>query len=456
MYAILDIETTGGSPKFEKITEIAIYVHDGEKVIDQYVTLINPERNIPYFITGLTGITNEMVEDAPKFYEVAKNIVEITEGATIVAHNARFDYSFLREEFMALGFSFKRSVLDTVSLSRKLFPGYPSYSLGKICDHLGISIEERHRAAGDAKATVSLFELLLEKDSQVNGGSGSLIKNKKAAKLNPKLDLAKLEQIPEESGVYYFFDEDNELIYIGKSSNLFERVSTHLSNNTTNRSMEMRDRIADISWEVTGSELIALLLESAEIKKNKPIFNRAQRRTGSSWGLFQNVDSQGYINFMISNNFSVEIPLATFSSKARARGKLLSMVENLNLCQKLSGLYDTPGCCFHYQVGICLGACTGIESPGQYNLRAEKVLDEFSFGRNNFLIIDRGREHDERSAVKIIGGKYIGYGYFNINELGFGMDAIHDCIKAAQDNRDVQTIIKGYLSRNKVEKIIDF
>jgi len=189
MYAILDIETTGGSPKFEKITEIAIYVHDGTKVTDQYVTLINPERNIPYFITSLTGITNEMVEDAPRFYEVAKTIVEITEGKTIVAHNARFDYSFLREEFKALGFNFRRGLLDTVTLSRKLFPGYPSYSLGNICNNLGIVIEDRHRASGDALATVKLFELLLDKDSQIGGGSGSLIKNRKSSKLNPKLDL---------------------------------------------------------------------------------------------------------------------------------------------------------------------------------------------------------------------------------------------------------------------------
>lgn len=456
MYAILDIETTGGSPKFEKITEIAIYVHDGTSVTDQYVTLINPERNIPYFITSLTGITNEMVEDAPRFYEVARKIVEITEGATIVAHNARFDYSFLREEFKTLGFNFRRGLLDTVTLSRKLFPGYPSYSLGNICENLGIVIEDRHRAAGDALATVKLFELLMEKDSLVSGGSGSLIKNRKSAKLNPNLDIKILDKIPEEPGVYYFYDEKNDLIYIGKSSNLYERVATHLSNNTTNRTMEMRDRIADISWEVTGSELIALLRESEEIKKNKPHYNRAQRRTGSSWGLFSKVDANGYINFLIDNNFSDEIPLVTFTSKARARTKLNSLVENMNLCQKLAGLYDTSGSCFHFQVGICRGACNGTESPEDYNKRASRVLDEFSFGRSNFLIIDKGRDADERSAVKIVGGKYFGYGWFNINDLGFGMDPVHDCIRPAMDNRDVQSIIKGYLARNRVEKIIDF
>jgi DNA polymerase-3 subunit epsilon len=259
MYAIVDIETTGGSPKTEKITEIAIYIHDGEKIIDEYVTLINPERNIPYFITNITGITNEMVENAPCFFEVARKIVEITEGCTFVAHNARFDYSFLRHEFKALGFNFKRNILDTVTLSRKLFPGHKSYSLGNICADLGIPINGRHRAAGDALATATLFDMLLERDKSLNGGNISLLKNAKIAKLNPNIDLKKIEAIPEEPGVYYFYNEKGDLIYIGKSRNLMQRVYTHLSNNSVGKTMEMRDQIADIDWELTGSELIGLL-----------------------------------------------------------------------------------------------------------------------------------------------------------------------------------------------------
>ena len=136
MYAIIDIETTGGSARIEKITEIAIYLHDGNKITGEFVSLVNPERNIPYFITNLTGITNEMVEDAPRFYEIAKTIVELTEGRTFVAHNARFDYSFIRQEFKSLGFNYKRNILDTVALSRKLLPGHRSYSLGNICKDL--------------------------------------------------------------------------------------------------------------------------------------------------------------------------------------------------------------------------------------------------------------------------------------------------------------------------------
>ena len=297
MYAIIDIETTGGSARIEKITEIAIYQHDGEQITGEYVSLVNPERNIPYFITNLTGITNEMVEDAPRFFEIAKNIVELTEGRTFVAHNARFDYSFIRQEFKSLGFKYSRNLLDTVALSRKLLPGHRSYSLGNICKDLNISINGRHRAAGDALATVRLFEILMRRDMEENSGKPLLMKNTRLSKLNPKLDIRKIENIPEEPGIYYFYNEKGDLIYIGKSRNLQQRISTHLSNNTSNRTMEMRDQIADIDWDSTGSELIALLKESFEIKANKPIYNRAQRRTGFQWGIFSFTDKNGYLNF---------------------------------------------------------------------------------------------------------------------------------------------------------------
>ncbi|MCK3684336.1 exonuclease domain-containing protein [Maribellus sp. YY47] len=169
MFSIIDIETTGHSAKFGKITEIAIIQHNGQFITDSFSTLINPEMDIPYFITDLTGIDNNMVSNAPKFYEVAKKIVQMTSGRTFVAHNVSFDYNFIREEFARLGYDYQSKTLCTVKLSRKLLPGHRSYSLGKLCAELGININGRHRAAGDAFATVKLFEILMEKNQQ-NGG----------------------------------------------------------------------------------------------------------------------------------------------------------------------------------------------------------------------------------------------------------------------------------------------
>jgi DNA polymerase III subunit epsilon len=456
MYAIIDIETTGGSAQLEKITEIAVFLHDGRQITGEYSTLINPERNIPYFITNLTGITNEMVEDAPRFYEIAKKLIELTEGRTFVAHNARFDYSFIRQEYKSLGFNFKRPILDTVALSRKLLPGHNSYSLGNICNDLNIIINGRHRAGGDALATVKLFEILMAKDAELHEMNSSLLKNTRSAKLNPKLDLAKVDSIPDEPGIYYFYNEKGDLIYIGKSRNLQQRVSTHLSNNSTNRAMEMRDVIADIYWETTGSELIALLKESFEIKRNKPVYNRAQRRTSFQWGIFSFIDQNGYFNYRYGLVNDDEMPISVFISKESAKAKLTYFIEHFGLCQRLTGLYDTDGPCFHYHVGLCKGACIGKESSAEYNKRAEKACEEFYFTRRNFFIIDKGRDKEERCAVKIINGKFLGWGYFNINDMGFGLDAVHECIKPSNDNRDIQVILKQYLRSNKVEKIIEF
>jgi DNA polymerase-3 subunit epsilon len=452
IYTIIDIETTGGSPRNDRITEVAIFVHDGNDVIDQFSTLINPERSIPYFITGLTGISNEMVADAPKFYEVAKKVVEITEGRTFVAHNASFDYQFIRQEFKNLGYTFKRDVLCTVKLSRRLIPGLKSYSLGNLCNDLNITIDNRHRATGDAKATTELFEILLNLDD----GSGVFNKNPKLSNLNPALEVSVISELPEDPGVYYFYNENKEVIYIGKSRNIHQRVATHLANNSTKRAVEMRDRITDIGYEITGSELIALIKESFEIKKFKPVYNRSQRRTSFYWGIYHSRNEAGYICFSIRKNSDCDTPLTCFSSFELAKNHLENLLERFKLCQKFMGLYESQGACFHQQIGICHGACVGLESVEEYNLRAGQALDTYNYKHENFFIIDRGRHEDERSVVKIENGKFCGYGYLDIENVGFGMEAFHDCIINHQDNRDIQQIIKGFLKKNHVEKILAY
>ena len=455
MFAILDIETTGGSPKTEKITEIAIFFHDGEKVISEWSTLLNPEKNIPYFITGLTGITNEMVADAPKFYEVARELVERTENHTIVGHNVNFDYSFIKSEFKRLGFEYDRKTLCTVKLSRKILPGHKSYSLGKICKDLGITIMDRHRAAGDALATVKLFEML--QDNQ-NGESGLDLISEPAGRyknLNENLTVSDIEKLPEDCGTYYFFDDKQQLLYIGKSKDIRHRVLSHLGNTTSKRAMEMKQRIHSISYELTGSELIALLKESKEIKEQKPMYNRAQKRSSYYWGLYAGKDEFGYITFSLRKISEMpEDPVTSYNNKKEAREAITRMVEKNWLCQKLSGLYQTDGACFHHTIRQCNGACVQGESVSSYNKRAKTLLDNLKLDRGNVLIIDQGREPEERSLVRIEKGMYMGYGYLSVNESYLGIEQMLDCINPALDNRDIRQILKNWLKNNKVEKML--
>lgn len=455
MYSVIDIETTGGSPEREKITEIAVFVTDGAEVVREFQTLVNPERTIPPRIMQLTGITNEMVADAPKFYEVAKALVNITEETTFVAHNAWFDYNFIREEFRQLGYTYKRDVLCTLQLSRKLIPGLRSYSLGNLCNELGIFIRDRHRAAGDARATVELFHRLYRLDIDQHGGS--LLTAKPAlARLHPALKTEKINSLPEDPGVYYFYNDAGEIIYIGKSINIHKRVLSHLSNGREKRAHRMRDMIADIGFEQTGSELIALLLESAEIKKHMPVFNRAQRRNSPGYGIFQYFDEHGYLRFAPERNDEGDIPLLSVSTRDAAFSRINALLEKYHLCQKLCGLYQGKGPCFHYQIGLCNGACNGLETPAEYNRRAAQALREFEFDQENFFILDRGREAGELSVIKIEHGHLVGFGYCDQQSQGFGLDPLHECIHPLPYNREMRPIIKTWLRKNKRVKIIDF
>ncbi len=453
MYAIIDIETTGLGPDVEKITEIAIYVFDGQRIVEEFVSLVNPERPIPYFITRLTGITNEMVQNAPKFYQIAKKIIEITENRLFVAHNVDFDYGFIRAEFASLGYEFKRDKLCTVKLSKKLIPGKKSYSLGKLAAELGIEINGRHRAAGDAYATLKLFNLLLSIDAKAKPLIEEMTFHSLKG-LNPSFNRSILDQLPEKTGVYYFYDEDLKLIYVGKSINIRSRVLQHLNNNTTRKAVEMKGKIQDISYEVTGSELVALLLESDEIKKNTPLYNRSQRRTNFNFGIYSFTDSNGYLNFEIKKNDQNEIPLTSFSNFRSAKGFLYRLVGKFELCQKLCGLYQSSGACFHYGIRECKGACILHESNTDYNSRANAASKELEYPYNDFLILDRGREASEKAVIRIQGGSYRGFGYANFDFTGNDPEVLQDCIKRYPDNRDIQIIIKGSMDRKMFERII--
>jgi DNA polymerase-3 subunit epsilon len=390
-----------------------------------------------------------MVESAPKFFEIAKKIVEITSNTTFVAHNASFDYSFVREEFKRLGYDYKRKTLCTVSLSRKLIPGLRSYSLGNICRDLNISIEERHRAAGDALATVKLFEKILKQNETVDH---DLFTNRRG-----NLSEEAIAEIPGACGVYYFYDASGELIYIGKSKNIHQRVISHLNNRLTKKAMEMSQRIFSVGHEITGSELVSLLKESDEIKINRPVFNRLQRRSASDYGIFSFEDSNGYLNLLVKKTTEEDIPLITFTFMQEAQDFLHAKAERHSLCKKLCHLDNQRNSCFNAGFGVCQGACEGKEEPEIYNIRVKEVIKPWLFQSSNFFIIEKGKIKDELAVVKIANGKYVGFGYVSTDLFHENIEILHDCIRVRRDNWDVRSIIKGYLKKNhRFLKIIEY
>lgn len=453
MYAIVDIETTGGKFNEEGITEIAIHKYDGHQVVDSFISLVNPEREIQPFVVNLTGINNNMLRNAPKFYEVAKRIIEITSDCIVVAHNSSFDYRILRTEFRRLSYEYIRETLCTVELSKKLIPDLESYKLGRLCRTLGIPVTDRHRANGDAIATVKLFKMLLDKDLKKTIITNA-IKEESNNKLDPKL-ITIIESLPTSTGVYYIHKADGEIIYIGKSKNIKKRVNQHFTK-TNAKSKKIQLLVTAVTYEKTGSELFALLKESEEIKRNKPIFNRALKRTSFTYALSSFKDDNGYLNLKIDKADGRKNTITTFVNNQSAKSFLFNAVENHMLCQKLTGLNNTKNNCFNYTVKTCNGACIQKESPELYNKRVQLLIDYNSFENKNFVIIDRGREIDEHSAFFIENGIFKGLGFFNLNYQINNLEVLQSIITPMENNRDVQHILKSYLRKNKKLKIVKF
>jgi DNA polymerase-3 subunit epsilon len=452
VYAILDIETTGGKYNEEGITEIAIYKFDGHEIVDQFASLVNPERSIQPFVVNLTGINSDMLRNAPKFYEVAKRIIEITEDCILVAHNAKFDNRILTTEFDRLGYNFEKDTLCTVELSKKLIPDLPSYSLGKLVRSLGIPLSDRHRAQGDAKATVALFKMLLNKDSTKEIITKSVRKDPKR-QLEPKL-LDMIALAPTETGVYYMHNSKGDVIYVGKSKNIKKRLTQHFTSDNR-KSKRIQLEVTSVSHEKTGNELIALLKESAEIKNIKPQFNRALRRTVFQYQLNSSVNTEGYILLKVEKADGRKKPITTFTNYQQAKLALFSITEKYNLCQKLTGLYETKGSCFNYSIKECNGACMGIEPVETYNERVQNLLTDYSFANKSMLVIDKGRDLDERSVILIENGVYQGFGFYNLNYQITNIDILKSIINPMKNDRDSQHIIQSYLKKRKVLKIVN-
>jgi|TARA_B110000503_G_scaffold143803_1_gene249051 DNA polymerase III subunit epsilon len=424
LYSIIDVETTGGKFNQEGITEIAIYKFDGVDIIDQFISLVNPEIPIQPFVQQLTGITDNMLVNAPKFFQIAKRILEITDKTILVAHNSSFDYRMLKIEFDRLGYEFITPQLCTVNLSKKLIPNMSSYKLGNLVKSLGIPISNRHRASGDAKATLELFKLLLVKDIKKEIFNSSIVKDVKP-KINKWADLVK--NLKNEIGIYYFHDSNGKIIYIGKSKSIKNRVNQHLTG-ISNKSLKIRLELNDVSYENTGSELIALLKENKEIKTHQPKFNSLLKNTIKKFGLEICTDNDNFKFLRILHyHDSIEF-IETYSSLKLANKKLSVLNMKYNLESNKSE---------------------------KSNLNIFEILKKYSFPFVNMLIIDKGRSVDEKSVLLIKNNKYIGYGYFTLNYQINNIEILESLITSSEEIEGSESLIVNYINKHKVEKIIN-
>ncbi|MGC4041930.1 MAG: exonuclease domain-containing protein [Flavobacterium sp.] len=404
-YAIVDIETTGGNASGSRITEIAIIIHDGTKVIDRYETLVNPQKDIPLPIFALTGINNEMVQDAPIFDAISEKVLQLLTNRIFVAHNVNFDYSFVRHELEISGFKWTAKKLCTVRAARKIKPGLPSYSLGNLCHSLEIPIENRHRAGGDADATAILFSNLLEWDT--DGEISKMIKKTaQDQRLPPNLPPEDFTQLPEKPGVYYFYNQAKKVIYVGKAINIKKRVASHFSGHNINpqRQNFLKD-IYSISFEVCATELVALLLECTEIKKLWPAYNRALKRFEPKYGLYEYEARNGYRYLAIGKLGKYQTCIQVFNQMYEATNTLLSLSKEFQIDRRFCIYGNSSTDLFQNNDKIDLPVLE------QHNLQVDNAIQSLSKDRPTFAILDKGRTKDERSCIWVENGDFYGMEY---------------------------------------------
>lgn len=441
-YAIVDIETTGGNAKGSRITEIAIAIHNGTEVIERWETLVNPQREIPLPIFALTGIDNNMVRDAPIFDEVAEKILAMLTDRVFVAHNVNFDYSFVRHQLEASGFKWTARKLCTVRAARKIKPGLSSYSLGNLCHSLDIPIENRHRAGGDTDATVLLFSKLLEWDTE--GEMQKMIKKTaQDQRLPPNLPPQDFEQLPEKTGVYYFYNQLKKVIYVGKAVNLKKRVASHFSGHNVNAQRQnfLKD-IHGISFEVCATELMALLLECDEIKKLWPIYNRALKRFEAKFGLYEYEARNGYKYLAIGKLTKFQQCIQEFNSQH----------DGINVLQNLAQQFKIDHRFCQYGMSVVgeffqKNDLTHLPDALEHNAQIDAAIEFLLGNRPNFAIIDKGISMEERSCIWVENGHFYGMGYIP-SDVGFMEPSeIKDCVTPYRSNQYIMHLIHAHAEK---------
>ena len=375
-YVFVDVETTGVSAARGKVIEVAAIRVEDNQVVKEFTTLINPEMPISYQITQITGIGDGDVADAPTFREIADELLSVLDGAVLVAHNVRFDYSFLKQEFRRIDKQFSPKQVCTVKLSRRLYPELSRHRLSDLIAHHGFSFESRHRAYDDAMVLVQFWKKM-QQDHHLDVIQAALKSQMKAPSIPRHIDRADIAALPSGPGVYLFEDDMGVPLYIGKSIDIKKRVLSHFSNDVNeSKEFKIAQAVRRISHLSTTGELSALLLESALIKKHSPVYNRRLRRVTKLSITTRRYDDTGYAVLGIEDLTLDELPerstiVAMHPRRSTARASLENHVKTFSLCPKLCGLERGKGPCFAYQLGKCKGACVGKELPFSYNARVD-------------------------------------------------------------------------------------
>ncbi|OIQ28490.1 MAG: DNA polymerase III subunit epsilon [Bacteroidetes bacterium MedPE-SWsnd-G2] len=450
MYSIIDIETTGPG---NKITEISIFNYDGNQIVDEFTSLVNPQIPIPNFITALTGIDDDMVADAPLFSGISDRVSAMTEASIFVAHNVNFDYNIIKSEFKALNQVFNRKKLCTIRLARKLMPGYPSYSLGKLCKQLDIEIVGRHRAKGDAQATVVLFEMLLNTPDSETVFTQFLKRNSKEATLPSALPKAVFEALPEAAGIYKFKNKKGKIIYVGKAKNIKKRVLSHFYD-TTEKEMNLCRETADIDFEPSGSELVALLMEDAAIKHHYPQYNVLSKRPIRGYGVFMYQDRNNVMHLAFNALKKAPNPLIVFYSITACRQFLEQLCLKFDLCPKYCHLQENVESCSHYKIKNCKGVCKQEESVALYNLRVKDAMTYIKSQSQNIILKSSGRYETEEGFVWVKDGVYQGYGFVDKTATIMHTSDLEPYLIPQKDNIDVQKIIRQHMAKQDAKVLM--
>jgi len=447
MYAIVDIETTGSYAANNGITELAIVLHDGNKITERFETLINPLKPIPQYIQVLTGIRPDMLQDAPVFSDVACRIHELLKDAIFVAHHVNFDYSFVKYQLESCGYELDTKKLCTVRLSRKVFPGLAGYSLGKLCLDLDIPILNRHRAGGDADATVILFEKILQNDHQ--GAVRQMLYGKTREQyLPPHLPAEQIASLPYTAGIYYFHDRKGKVIYVGKAKNLRSRVCSHFSNNSPSlRKQEFLRNIFSLSWQDCGTELMAYLYECVEIRRLWPVYNSSLKRFEQVYGLYTYEDQAGYFRLTVEKKKPQLTAYYSFNALTEGWQLLRKLVKQFDLCPKLCFIERGNEKCSGLLDKSCHGACIHEEPAEEYNKRLMLALNSLQQLLPSFVIRDKGRHSSEESYVLIEKGRFYGMGYLDRESQIQDLESLKEQLTVYPENDYMRGLVYSFAEK---------